>query len=185
MNPIKLNKRHIVLASIIVSIGVALSINYWIFPSKLSQNKIVESSSENSAKINKNLNIKSEQNTENAGVKSDQDIEKIKLFFKNEKGEREKIKSQIIEVASSDPDYKKKITQEILQENTIESLIKSKSNDDLIDCMKKKKKNGCNVVVSFKTGLTKEHVNNIKNIIKDQTDFKNNEIIITEKNINY
>ena len=45
-------------------------------------------------------------------------------------------------------------------------------------------KNGCNVIVSFKTNLTKENVYKIKNIIKDQTDFKNNEITITEKNVN-
>lgn len=173
MNPIKLNKRHIVLAAIIVSIGVALSINYWIFPSKISQNKIVESSSEGSTNIDEKSNIK-----------SDQEIEKIKLFFKNEKDEQEKFKNQILEVSSSDPDYTKKIIQEIRQENNIESLIKSKFDDNLIDCMARIGKNGCNVVVSFKTDLTKENVYKIKNIIKDQTDFKNNEIIITEKNVN-
>lgn len=173
MNPIKLNKRHIVLASIIVSIGVALSINYWVFPLKLSKNKIVESSSESTTNVNKKENIK-----------SDNDIEKIKLFFKNEKDEQEKFKNQILEVSSSDPDYTKKVIQEIRQENNIESLIKSKFDDNLIDCMARIGKNGCNVVVSFKTDLTKENVYKIKNIIKDQTDFKNNEITITEKNIN-
>jgi len=173
MNPIKLNKRHIILASIIVSIGVALSINYWIFPLKLSKDKIIESSSEGSTNID-----------EKSKIKSDQEIEKIKLFFKNEKDEQEKFKNQILEISSSDPDYTKKIIQEIRQENNIESLIKSKFDDNLIDCMARIGKNGCNVIVSFKTDLTKENVYKIKNIIKDQTDFKNNEITITEKNVN-
>jgi hypothetical protein len=173
MNPIKLNKRHIILASIIVSIGVALSINYWIFPLKQSKNKMIESSSEGSTNIEKKSKIK-----------SDQEIEKIKSFFKNEKDEQEKFQHQILEVSSSDQDYTKKIIQDIRQENNIESLIKSKFDDNLIDCMVRIGKNGCNVIVSFKTDLTKENVYKIKNIIKDQTDFKNNEITITEKSIN-
>ena len=108
MNPIKLNKRHLVLASIIVSIGVALSINYWIFPLKISKHKIIESSSETSTNISEKIN-----------TKSDQDIEKIKLFFKQKKEEQEKFKNQILEISSNDPDYIKKIIQEIRQENNI------------------------------------------------------------------
>ena len=34
MKPIKINKRYIVLASIIVSLGAAVGINYWLSPEK-------------------------------------------------------------------------------------------------------------------------------------------------------
>ena len=170
MNPIKINKRHIILASIVFSLAIALGINYWFSPLKLAAKNEVMTSSNSE-----------ETSFEKSDKKNKEDIEKIKQFFENEREQKEKFRKQISEVAYDDQDYMKKIYQEIKQENNIESLIKSKFDDNLIDCIARIGKNGCNVIVSFKTELTKENVYKIKNIIKDQTEFKNNEITITEK----
>ena len=172
MNPIKINKRHIILASIVFSLAIALGINYWFSPLKLAAKNEVMTSSNSE-----------ETSFEKSDKKNKEDIEKIKQFFENEREQKEKFRKQISEVAYDDQDYMKKIYQEIKQENNIESLIKSKFDDNLIDCIARIGKNGCNVIVSFKTELTKENVYKIKNIIKDQTEFKNNEITITEKKL--
>jgi len=170
MNPIKINKRHIVLASIVLSLSAALGINYWFSPLKIKNEVMTSSNAENFS-------------NENVGIKSKNDIENIKDFFKNEREQKEQFRKQISEIASDDQDYIKKIVKDMRQENTIESMIKSKFDDNLIDCVARIGKNGCNVIVSFKTELTKENVYKIKNIIKDQTDFQNNEIVITEKKV--
>ena len=168
MNPIKINKRLIILSSIVLSLSVALGINYWFSPLKIKNEVMTSSNTEDLSNDNKE-------------IKSKNDIEKIKLFFDSEREQKEQFRKQMSEIASDDQDYIKKIVQEMRQENTIESMIKSKFDDNLIDCVVRIGKNGCNVIVSFKTELTKENVYKIKNIIKDQTDFQNNEITITEK----
>ena len=168
MNPIKINKRHIVLASIVFSLSVALGINYWFSPLKLKNEVMTSSNTENFS-------------GDDSEIKNKNNIENIREFFKNEREQKDQFRKQISEIASDDQDYIKKIIQDMRQENTIESMIKSKFDDNLIDCIARIGKNGCNVIVSFKTELTKENVYKIKNIIKDQTDFQNNEITITEK----
>ena len=179
MKPIKINKRYIVLASIIVSLGAAVGINYWLSPERALKNNINimpnEESDENSV-------LASSTNIENKN-KNNQDIEKIKLFFENEREQKEKYKKQIAEVAGDDKEYREKIIQEIRQESKIETLIKSKMDDNLIDCLAKIGKDGCNIIVSFKTDLTKENVYKIKDIVKNETKFNNEEIKIIEKKI--
>ena len=179
MKPIKINKRYIVLASIIVSLGAAVGINYWLSPERALKNNINimpnEESDENSV-------LASSTNIENKN-KNNQDIEKIKLFFENEREQKEKYKKQIAEVAGDDKEYREKIIQEIRQENKIETLIKAKMDDNLIDCVAKIGKDGCNIIVSFKTDLTKENVYKIKDIVKNETKFNNEEIKIIEKKI--
>ena len=69
-----------------------------------------------------------------------------------------------------------------MKENKIETLIKAKTDDNLIDCLAKIGKDGCNVIVSFKTDMTKENVYKIKDIVKNETNFNNSEIKIIEKN---
>ena len=185
MNPIKVNRRHIILASILLALATAVGINYWISPVKQMKNEIMASYSSDEPYLENENNEHSEisENNEQKGIKNTKDIEKIKQFFENERNQKEKARKQIYEIASSDQDYVKKIAQEIRQENNIETLIRSKNDDNLIDCIARIGKNGCNVIVSFKTDLTKENVYKIKDIIKSQTDFKNEEIIISEKKI--
>lgn len=181
MNPIKLNRRHIVLASILLALTTAVGINYWISPSKQIKKGIIASSTVNES-YSKDVTSKDNQpNNQPNGIKDSKSIEKIKEFFENERAQKEKTRKQICEIASNDQDYIKKVTQEMKQENNIETLIRSKNDDNLIDCLVRIGKNGCNVVVSFKTELTKENVYKIKDIIKSQTDFKNEEIVISEK----
>ena len=179
MNPIKLNRRHIVLASIILALATAVGINYWISPAKQIRNGIMASSSANEPY---SQSILPENETPN-GIKDSKSIEKIKGFFENERVQKEKTRKQICEIASNDQDYIKKVIQEMKQESNIETLIRSKNDDNLIDCLVRIGKNGCNVIVSLKTELTKENVYKIKDIIKNQTDFKNEDIIISEKRI--
>ena len=176
MKPIKINKRYIVLASIIVSLGAAVGINYWLSPDKALKNNINIMPSEPA----ENSVLASSTNIED---KNSKDIEKIKSFFENEREQKEKYKKQIAEVAGSDKEYREKIIQEIRQESKIETLIKSKMDDNLIDCLAKIGKDGCNIIVSFKTDLTKENVYKIKDIIKNETKFNNEEIKIIEKKI--
>ena len=176
MKPIKINKRYIVLASIIVSLGAAVGINYWLSPDKALKNNInimPSGPAENSV-------LASSTNIED---KNSKDIEKIKSFFENEREQKEKYKKQIAEVAGDDKEYREKIIQEIRQESKIETLIKSKMDDNLIDCLAKIGKDGCNIIVSFKTDLTKENVYKIKDIVKNETKFNNEEIKIIEKKI--
>ncbi len=183
MKPIKINKRYIVLASIIVSLGAAVGINYWLSPEKALKNNIniMPSSepAENSVLAN-TTNIEDKNKNKN---KNNQDIEKIKLFFENEREQKEKYKKQISEIASDDKEYKEKIIQEIRQESKIETLIKAKMDDNLIDCLAKIGKDGCNIIVSLKTDLTKENVYIIKDTVKNETKFNNEEIKIIEKKI--
>ena len=160
MKPIKINKRYIVLASIIVSLGAAVGINYWLSPDKALKNNINIIPSEPA----ENSVLASSTNIED---KNSKDIEKIKLFFENEREQKEKYKKQIAEVAGDDKEYREKIIQEIHQESKIETLIKSKMDDNLIDCLAKIGKDGCNIIVSFKTDLTKENVYKIKDIVKN------------------
>ena len=176
MKPIKINKRYIVLASIIVSLGAAVGINYWLSPDKALKNNINIMPSEPA----ESSVLASSTNIEN---KNNQDIEKIKSFFENEREQKEKYKKQIAEVAGDDKEYREKIIQEIHQESKIETLIKSKMDDNLIDCLAKIGKDGCNIIVSFKTDLTKENVYKIKDIVKNETKFNNEEIKIIEKKI--
>ena len=176
MKPIKINKRYIVLASIIVSLGAAVGINYWLSPDKALKNNINIMPNEPA----ENSVLASSTNIED---KNNKDIEKIKLFFENEREQKEKYKKQIAEVAGSDKEYREKIIQEIRQESKIETLIKSKMDDNLIDCLAKIGKDGCNIIVSFKTDLTKENVYKIKDIVKNETKFNNEEIKIIEKKI--
>ena len=176
MKPIKINKRYIVLASIIVSLGAAVGINYWLSPDKALKNNINIIPSEPA----ENSVLASSTNIED---KNSKDIEKIKLFFENEREQKEKYKKQIAEVAGDDKEYREKIIQEIHQESKIETLIKSKMDDNLIDCLAKIGKDGCNIIVSFKTDLTKENVYKIKDIVKNETKFNNEEIKIIEKKI--
>ena len=176
MKPIKINKRYIVLASIIVSLGAAVGINYWLSPDKALKNNINIMPSEPA----ENSVLASSTNIED---KNSKDIEKIKLFFENEREQKEKYKKQIAEVAGDDKEYREKIIQETRQESKIETLIKSKMDDNLIDCLAKIGKDGCNIIVSFKTDLTKENVYKIKDIVKNETKFNNEEIKIIEKKI--
>ena len=176
MKPIKINKRYIVLASIIVSLGAAVGINYWLSPDKALKNNINIMPSEPA----ENSVLASSTNIED---KNSKDIEKIKSFFENEREQKEKYKKQIAEVAGDDKEYREKIIQEIRQESKIETLIKSKMDDNLIDCLAKIGKDGCNIIVSFKTDLTKENVYKIKDIVKNETKFNNEEIKIIEKKI--
>lgn len=176
MKPIKINKRYIVLASIIVSLGAAVGINYWLSPDKALKNNINIMPSEPA----ENSVLASSTNIED---KNSKDIEKIKSFFENEREQKEKYKKQIAEVAGDDKEYREKIIQEIHQESKIETLIKSKMDDNLIDCLAKIGKDGCNIIVSFKTNLTKENVYKIKDIVKNETKFNNEEIKIIEKKI--
>jgi len=176
MKPIKINKRYIVLASIIVSLGAAVGINYWLSPDKALKNNINIMPSEPA----ENSVLASSTNIED---KNSKDIEKIKSFFENEREQKEKYKKQIAEVAGDDKEYREKIIQEIHQESKIETLIKSKMDDNLIDCLAKIGKDGCNIIVSFKTDLTKENVYKIKDIVKNETKFNNEEIKIIEKKI--
>jgi hypothetical protein len=179
MKPIKINKRYIVLASIIVSLGAAVGINYWLSPERALKNSIKimpnEESDENSV-LASSTNIENKNN-------NNKDIEKIKLFFENEREQKEKYKKQISEIASDDKEYREKIIQEIRQESKIETLIKAKMDDNLIDCVAKIGKDGCNIIVSFKTDLTKENVYKIKDIVKNETKFNNEEIKIIEKKL--
>lgn len=176
MKPIKINKRYIVLASIIVSLGAAVGINYWLSPEKALKNNIniMPSEPAESSVLASSTNIED---------KNSKDIEKIKSFFENEREQKEKYKKQIAEVAGDDKEYREKIIQEIHQESKIETLIKSKMDDNLIDCLAKIGKDGCNIIVSFKTDLTKENVYKIKDIVKNETKFNNEEIKIIEKKI--
>jgi hypothetical protein len=176
MKPIKINKRYIVLASIIVSLGAAVGINYWLSPDKALKNNINIMPSEPA----ENSVLASSTNIED---KNNKDIAKIKSFFENEREQKEKYKKQIAEVAGDDKEYREKIIQEIRQESKIETLIKSKMDDNLIDCLAKIGKDGCNIIVSFKTDLTKENVYKIKDIVKNETKFNNEEIKIIEKKI--
>ena len=176
MKPIKINKRYIVLASIIVSLGAAVGINYWLSPDKALKNNINIMPSEPA----ENSVLASSTNIED---KNSKDIAKIKSFFENEREQKEKYKKQIAEVAGDDKEYREKIIQEIRQESKIETLIKSKMDDNLIDCLAKIGKDGCNIIVSFKTDLTKENVYKIKDIVKNETKFNNEEIKIIEKKI--
>lgn len=176
MKPIKINKRYIVLASIIVSLGAAVGINYWLSPERALKNNVNIMPSEPA----ENSVLASSTNIED---KNSKDIEKIKLFFENEREQKEKYKKQIAEVAGDDKEYREKIIQEIRQESKIETLIKSKMDDNLIDCLAKIGKDGCNIIVSFKTDLTKENVYKIKDIVKNETKFNNEEIKIIEKKI--
>lgn len=176
MKPIKINKRYIVLASIIVSLGAAVGINYWLSPDKALKNNINIMPSEPA----ENSVLASSTNIED---KNSKNIEKIKSFFENEREQKEKYKKQIAEVAGDDKEYREKIIQEIHQESKIETLIKSKMDDNLIDCLAKIGKDGCNIIVSFKTDLTKENVYKIKDIVKNETKFNNKEIKIIEKKI--
>ena len=176
MKPIKINKRYIVLASIIVSLGAAVGINYWLSPERALKNNINIMPSEPA----ENSVLASSTNIED---KNSKDIEKIKSFFENEREQKEKYKKQIAEVAGDDKEYREKIIQEIHQESKIETLIKSKMDDNLIDCLAKIGKDGCNIIVSFKTDLTKENVYKIKDIVKNETKFNNEEIKIIEKKI--
>ena len=176
MKPIKINKRYIVLASIIVSLGAAVGINYWLSPERALKNNINIMPSEPA----ENSVLASSTNIED---KNSKDIEKIKSFFENEREQKEKYKKQIAEVAGSDKEYREKIIQEIRQESKIETLIKSKMDDNLIDCLAKIGKDGCNIIISFKTDLTKENVYKIKDIVKNETKFNNEEIKIIEKKI--
>lgn len=181
MKPIKINKRYIVLASIIVSLGAAVGINYWLSPERALKNNInimPNEESDESSVLASSTNIETKNKNKN-----NQDIEKIKLFFENEREQKEKDKKQISEIASDDKEYKEKIIQEIRQENKIETLIKAKMDDNLIDCVAKIGKDGCNIIVSFKTDLTKENVYKIKDIVKNETKFNNEEIKIIEKKI--
>ena len=176
MKPIKINKRYIVLASIIVSLGAAVGINYWLSPERALKNNIniMPSEPAESSVLASSTNIED---------KNSKDIEKIKSFFENEREQKEKYKKQIAEVAGDDKEYREKIIQEIHQESKIETLIKSKMDDNLIDCLAKIGKDGCNIIVSFKTDLTKENVYKIKDIVKNETKFNNEEIKIIEKKI--
>ncbi|MBR0184178.1 MAG: hypothetical protein IJQ10_03390 [Clostridia bacterium] len=176
MKPIKINKRYIVLASIIVSLGAAVGINYWLSPDKALKNNIniMPNEPAESSVLASSTNIED---------KNSKDIEKIKSFFENEREQKEKYKKQIAEVAGDDKEYREKIIQEIHQESKIETLIKSKMDDNLIDCLAKIGKDGCNIIVSFKTDLTKENVYKIKDIVKNETKFNNEEIKIIEKKI--
>lgn len=176
MKPIKINKRYIVLASIIVSLGAAVGINYWLSPEKALKNNIniMPSEPAESSVLASSTNIEDKNN---------KDIAKIKSFFENEREQKEKYKKQIAEVAGDDKEYREKIIQEIRQESKIETLIKSKMDDNLIDCLAKIGKDGCNIIVSFKTDLTKENVYKIKDIVKNETKFNNEEIKIIEKKI--
>jgi len=176
MKPIKINKRYIVLASIIVSLGAAVGINYWLSPDKALKNNINIMPSEPA----ENSVLASSTNIED---KNNKDIAKIKSFFENEREQKEKYKKQIAEVAGDDKEYREKIIQEIRQESKIETLIKSKMDDNLIDCLAKIGKDGCNIIISFKTDLTKENVYKIKDIVKNETNFNNEEIKIIEKKI--
>ena len=176
MKPIKINKRYIVLASIIVSLGAAVGINYWLSPDKALKNNINIMPSEPA----ENSVLASSTNIED---KNNKDIAKIKSFFENEREQKEKYKKQIAEVAGDDKEYREKIIQEIRQESKIETLIKSKMDDNLIDCLAKIGKDGCNIIISFKTDLTKENVYKIKDIVKNETKFNNEEIKIIEKKI--
>lgn len=173
MKPIKLNRRHIVLASITLALATAVGINYWFAPEKSSINHEVISSRAKDSEQPVYATTESDQKTK--------DTERIKSFFENERNKKERYKKQLSEVAHDDQDYLKKITQEIHQENNIESLIKAKMDDNLIDCIACIGKDGCNVIVSLKTDLTKENVYKIKDIIQKQTDFKNEDIKIVEK----
>ena len=130
MKPIKINKRYIVLASIIVSLGAAVGINYWLSPEKALKNNIniMPSEPAESSVLASSTNIED---------KNSKDIEKIKSFFENEREQKEKYKKQIAEVAGDDKEYREKIIQEIHQESKIETLIKSKMDDNLIDCLAK------------------------------------------------
>lgn len=176
MKPIKINKRYIVLASIIVSLGAAVGINYWLSPDKALKNNIniMPNEPAESSVLASSTNIEDKNN---------KDIAKIKSFFENEREQKEKYKKQIAEVAGDDKEYREKIIQEIHQESKIETLIKSKMDDNLIDCLAKIGKDGCNIIVSFKTDLTKENVYKIKDIVKNETKFNNEEIKIIEKKI--
>jgi hypothetical protein len=176
MKPIKINKRYIVLASIIVSLGAAVGINYWLSPERALKNNINIMPNEPA----ENSVLASSTNIED---KNNKDIAKIKSFFENEREQKEKYKKQIAEVAGDDKEYREKIIQEIRQESKIETLIKSKMDDNLIDCLAKIGKDGCNIIVSFKTDLTKENVYKIKDIVKNETKFNNEEIKIIEKKI--
>lgn len=176
MKPIKINKRYIVLASIIISLGAAVGINYWLSPERALKNNIniMPSEPAESSVLASSTNIED---------KNSKNIEKIKSFFENEREQKEKYKKQIAEVAGDDKEYREKIIQEIHQESKIETLIKSKMDDNLIDCLAKIGKDGCNIIVSFKTDLTKENVYKIKDIVKNETKFNNEEIKIIEKKI--
>lgn len=168
MNPIKLNKRHIVLASVIFALATAVGINYWLSPENgmFKKNEIISNAPDDTTVY-----------ANSDSIENKKDVEKIKSFFAEERDQKEKYRKQVSDSSSNNQDYLKNI----LQEDNIESIIKGKMDDNLIDCIARIGADGCNVIVSFKTDLTKENVYKIKEVVKKQTGFNNDKIKIIEK----
>ena len=180
MNPIKINKRHIVLSSIVLALATALGINYWFSPEK---NILNIKSNNNSVPTSNNIGDAVYVNSSNV-ESNKKDVDKIKLYFQNKKIEREKNRNDLVQMSSNgDTDVLNKIVKEVRQERNIEDLVRIKMENDIIDCIAIIGDDGCNLVVSSKTdSLTKEMVYMIKDIIFKQTGFKNDKIKIIEKN---
>ena len=180
MNPIRINKRHIVISSIVLALGTALSINYFFSPEKnifsFKKNEEVPAST--------NIGDAIYVNSSNVDTDQKKDIDKIISYFHDKKIERNKNRENIIKMASNaDTDVSNKIIKETRQELNIEDLIKSKLGSEIIDCIAIIGDDGCNFIVSSRSDHLKQNtVYIIKDIIQKQTGFKNDKIKIIEKN---
>ena len=176
MNPIRVNKRHIVLSSIVLALGIALGINYWFSPEKRFLNKPTE------IPISSNIGDAIYVNSSTVENESKTNKEQIQEFFDSKKSDRERKRKELIKMAS-DNNTGNKVISEIRQEMNIEDLAKLKLDDKITDCMAIIGNDGCNFIVNCKkSNLSEENVQIIKDIIYNQTGFRNDKIKIIEKN---
>ena len=181
MNPIRVNKRHIVLASIVLALGIALGINYWFSPEKhLFSNKLNEIPT--STNIGDAIYVNSSKVEDENEKNDEKNTEKVQEFFDHQKSEREKKRDKLIKIAS-DNNTGNKVINEFRQETNIEDLAKLKLNDKITECIAIIGNDGCNFIVNCKkSNLTDNDVQIIKDIIYNQTGFRSDKIKIIEKN---
>lgn len=177
MNPIRINKRHIVLSSIVLALGIALGINYWFSPEKhFLSNKL------NEIPTSTNIGDAIYVNSSKVEDENETNSEEIKEYFNRQKSEREKKRDKLIKIAS-DNNTGNKVINEFRQETNIEDLAKLKLSDKITECIAIIGNDGCNFIVNCKkSNLKEDDVRIIKDIIHNQTGFKNDKIKIIEKN---
>jgi len=182
MKPIKIKRRQIIFASLILSFGAAVGIKYWFSygEDKLANKDVLTSGNLGEAVYVNSSNV--DQNSAISGIDVSKS-EEIDTFFKETRLSRKDARDKLVEIASkdNDSDHLKEITKTIQQENNIENIVKIKVKS-IVDCIAIIGKDGCNLIVHSKIKLPKEDIIKIKDAIKGQTNMNNNEIKIVEKN---
>jgi stage III sporulation protein AH len=192
MKPIKIRRRQIILASLLVAFGTAIYLNWQFSPNKNFTISQTETASSNLGETRYVNSSGLENSSETEFGKDFKSREKGSDFFSEARINRKKSREESLEMMKkilSDSDINNKtkvlvskeisaLTKSIQQETNIENLTKSKC--EFSDCLAVVNNNCCILTVAAEN-LSKKEIVQLSDIVHNQTGFENDKISIVAK----